>query len=255
MTHLPPSGFIGSMATGRGTRASRFSSACAHCFSHGVIHLSCAFAYYYPRNANHIFRREIFRFRAAFAVSPLALSRSLADSVFKDRAVRTHFLLGGFVAHSVRPLRPSRHLRHFMLFNANQSRQHQQTRQFTLARTPSITRNGRKWAETDGQTRHARKTVLTRNRPAHTPRTPTHTRDAHTSARHARQRTHTCTHTHASACTRTHAHTPTHAGGRTRTRTRSHPRTRRGPRARAHARPRTGGTSRAAPSAMQTRRL
>lgn len=84
MTHLPPSGFIGSMATGRGTRASRFSSACAHCFSHGVIHFSCAFAYYYPRNANHIFRREIFRFRAAFAVSPLALSRSLADSVFKE---------------------------------------------------------------------------------------------------------------------------------------------------------------------------
>ena len=84
MTHLPPSGFIGSMATGRGTRASRFSSACAHCFSHGVIHFSCAFAYYYPRNANHIFRREIFRFRAAFAVSPLALSRLLADSVFKE---------------------------------------------------------------------------------------------------------------------------------------------------------------------------
>lgn len=84
MTHLPPSGFIGSMATGRGTRASRFSSACAHCFSHGVIHFSCAFAYYYPRNANHIFRREIFRFRAAFAVSPLALSRSLAVSVFKE---------------------------------------------------------------------------------------------------------------------------------------------------------------------------
>jgi hypothetical protein len=96
---------------------------------------------------------------------------------------------------------------------------------------------------------------LTRNRPAHTPRTPTHTRDAHAPARHARQRTHTHTHTHASAHTRTHAHTPTHTGGRTRTRTRSHPRTRRGPRARAHARPRTGGTSRAAPSAMQTRPL
>lgn len=64
--------------------------------------------------------------------------------------------------------------------------------------------------------RHARKTVLTRNWPAHTPRTPTHTRDAHTSARHARQRTHTHTHTHASACTRTHAHaharTRAHAG-------------------------------------------
>ena len=175
MTHLPPSGFIGSMATGRGTRASRFSSACAHCFSHGVIHFSCAFAYYYPRNANHIFRREIFRFRAAFAVSPLALSRSLADSVFKDRAAR-----------SARPLRLSHH-----------------------------TRNAR-------QRTHA-----------------THTRPRVT---HASARTHTRTHAHAHM----RAHTP---------RTPTHTRTRRGPRARAHARPRTGGTSRAAPSAMQTRRL
>ena len=120
----------------------------------------------------------------------------------------------------------SQNLRHFMLFNANESRQHQQTRQFPVARTPSITQNGRKWAENGRRTRHARKTVLTRNRPAHTPRTPTHTRDAHTSARHARQRMHTCTHTHASACTRTHAHTPTHTGGRTRphahARTRAH---------------------------------
>lgn len=84
MTHLPPSGFNSCMATGRGTRASRFSSACAHCFSRDVRRFLCAFAYYYPRNANHIFRREIFRFRAAFAVSPLALSRSLAVSVFKE---------------------------------------------------------------------------------------------------------------------------------------------------------------------------
>ena len=30
-------------------------------------------------------------------------------------------------------------LRHFMLFNANESRQHQQTRHFPVARTPSIT--------------------------------------------------------------------------------------------------------------------
>lgn len=82
---------------------------------------------------------------------------------------------------------------------------------------------------------HARKMVLTRNRPAHTPRTPTHTRDAHTSARHARQRTHTHTHTHASACTRTHAHAhrpahththtlaPAHTQGPPRPRTRETP--------------------------------
>ena len=180
---------------------------------------------------------------------------------FRGLAARAFALTGGFSFQrasplvSARPLRPSHHLRHFMLFNANESRQHQQTRQFTVAHTPSITRNAPKCAENGRTAMHARKTVLTRNRPAHTPRTPTHTRDAHTSARHARQRTHTCTHTHASACTRTHAPAPTHACGRTRTRTRTHPRTRRGPRARAHARPRTGGTSRAAPSAMQTRRL
>lgn len=176
---------------------------------------------------------------------------------FRGLAACAFALAGGFSFQrasplvSARPLRPSHHLRHFMLFNANQSRQHQQTRQNTLARTPSITRKHAKCAETDALTRHARKMVLTRNRHGAHAHARQRTRGAHTSARHARQRTHTHTPARTSACTHTHAHPRAH----THTRTRTHPRTRRGPRARAHARPRTGGTSRAAPSAMQTRPL
>lgn len=211
MTHLPPSGFIGSMATGRGTRASRFSSACAHCFSHDVIHFSCAFAYYYPRNANHIFRREIFRFRAAFAVSPLALSRSLAVSVFKEhrRSFRS----------------PSQALASLATFHAFQCKPITPTPANTPISSGTHPLNNSKCAEMGRNGRHARKMVLTRkrNRPAHTPRTPTHTRDAHTSARHARQRTHTRTpahaHAHTSARTRTQAGAHAHAHARTRAHT------------------------------------
>ena len=98
--------------------------------------------------------------------------------------------------------RASHHLRHFMLFNANESRQHQQTRQFTVARTPSITRNAPKCAENGRRTRHARKTVLTRNWTAHT---------------HARQRTH-ATHTRPRV-----THAPAHKQGPPRQRTRETP--------------------------------
>ena len=84
--------------------------------------------------------------------------------------------------------------------------------------------NNSKWAKMARHGLHAPEMVLTRNRPAHTSRTPTHTRDAHAPARHARQRTHThtpartsaCTHTHARTCTRTQAGARAHAHARTR---------------------------------------
>ena len=112
-------------------------------------------------------------------------------------------------------------LRHLMLFNANESRQHQQTRQFPLARTPSITQNTGKCAKTDGWTRRtepggngASRTARPRNgfdaenMPVHTQRTPAHTRDARTPARHTRPPMHTHTRTRTSTHARTR--TPTH---------------------------------------------
>lgn len=167
-------------------------------------------------NTTHITRTTSLGGRF-FAFAPLSRSRRLR--------FRAHWRIQfskSIAARFARPLRLSHHLRHLMLFNANQSRQHQQTRQFTVARTPSITRKRRKWAENGRRTRHARKTVLTRNRPAHTPRTPTHTRRTHPRASrtpthahmhaHTRQRMHTHTRTHAHAHPRapTHTHTHTH---------------------------------------------
>lgn len=210
MTHLPPSGFIGSMATGRGTRASRFSSACAHCFSRDVRRFSCAFAYYYPRNANHIFRREIFRFRAAFAVSPLALSRSLAVSVFKEhrRSFRSPSQalasLATLHAFQCKPITPT---------PAN-TPIYTGTNPLNNSKCGEISRNGR----TDG---HARQTDKLTRQTVGTARAARHAHARVT--RHARQSTHTHTPARTSACTHTHAHTPTHTCGRTHTRTRTHP--------------------------------
>lgn len=244
-----------------GDHGSCFSSACAHCFLHGVKSCSswrhftrrksclCAFTYYYPRNANHIFRREIFRLRfracAAFAVSPLALSRSLADSVFKEQPQfwsAVQLSLSGLASlatfHAFQCKRITSIPANTPIYSG--------THPLNNSKCVEMGRNGRTGGharQMDELTRsHAVEDSARRTpRPCtrHASRTPTHA--------HTRQRMHTRTRT------RTHAHT--HTGGRTRTRTRTHPRTRRGPRARAHARPRTGGTSRAAPSAMQTRPL
>ncbi len=208
MTHLPPPGFNCSMATGWGTRASRFSSACAHCISHGDI-LLMRFCLLLPTEREpHLYVGDF-----SLALSRLRRFRGLAACAFA--------LAGGFSFQRASPLVSPRPLRLRITCDTygNQCKQ-------SAAPSPQApyfndfsqsAPNFHAWELAFlGEARHVRH--LTRGSDARN----AHTRDAHTPA-HA----HAHTHTRQRPSARTRQRGRTHANAHTCTRTRhAHERTR-----------------------------